>query len=335
VQRAGVSAGPNSHPATAADGLAYIVRWNSIGADYFATMGLPLLRGRPFTRLEAENSESPPVAIIDDVLAHELWPDGDALGRRIQWAERDAPKAAGGGGGTMGSSDTIAKRASDAKTMEVVGIVPATRWELFQKHQVVGGHIYVPFAQGFQSNAFLHVRTAPRASRADAALFDMIRREVRAAAPGVPVFAVKSFRQHLDASVQLWTVRAGAALFSVFGGLALVLAAVGIYGTKAYAVARRTREIGIRVALGAAPGAVLGMILRESLLMTLGGAALGLLLALGIGRAFSSMLYQVSPMDPVAFTLAPAVLISTALFACWLPARRAARVDPMVALRAE
>ena len=121
----------------------------------------------------------------------------------------------------------------------------------------------------------------------------------------------------------------------VFGGLALILAVVGIYGVKAYAVARRTREIGIRMALGAEPGAVLRLILRESLVMALSGVALGFLLALGIGRALSSMLYQVSPVDPVAFTLSPAVLIATALFACWLPARRAAKVDPMVALRAE
>jgi ABC-type antimicrobial peptide transport system permease subunit len=124
-------------------------------------------------------------------------------------------------------------------------------------------------------------------------------------------------------------------MVSLFGGLALVLAVVGVYGVMAYAVVRRTREIGIRTALGAEPGTVLRMILREGLLMTLGGTALGFLLALGIGRALSGMLYQVSPVDPVAFTLAPAMLVATALFACCLPARRAAKVDPMVALRNE
>jgi len=333
VQRAGVKPAPNAHPATAAEGLAFNVRWNSIGADYFVTMGLPLLRGRPFTQIEAETPDSPPVAIIDEVLARKVWPEGDALGQRIQWAEPDTPKVQGGGSGTMGASDDIAKRASDAKTLEIVGIVPSTRWELFGPPD--GGQIYVPFAQGFQSSAFFHVRTAPRAARGDAALFDVIRREVLAAAPGVPVFTVKSFRQHVDTNAQLWIVRVGAAMFSIFGGLALLLAAVGVYGIKAYAVARRTREIGIRMALGAEPGAVLRLILRESLLMTLGGAALGFLLALGIGRAVSGMLYHISPADPLAFTVAPAVLIATALFACWLPARKAARVDPMVALRAE
>jgi predicted permease len=334
VQRAGVKPAPDAKPATAAEGLAFNVRWNSVGADYFTTMGLPLLRGRAFTRIEAESPDSPAVAIIDDVLARKLWPDGDALGQRIQWAENDAPKAPGGGGGNMGGvSNDLANSADDAKSIEIVGIVPATRWELFQKE--LGGHIYVPFAQGFQSTAFFQIRTAPRAPRADAALFDLIRRELRSAAPGVPVFAVRTFRQHLDANVQLWMVRSGATLFSIFGALALILAGVGVYGVKAYSVARRTREIGIRLALGAEPGAVLRMILREGLIMTLSGTALGFLLALGIGRIFGSMLYQVSPVDPVAFTLAPLVLAVAALLACYLPARRATKIDPLIALRAE
>ena len=151
----------------------------------------------------------------------------------------------------------------------------------------------------------------------------------------MPVFTVKTFRQHFDTNMQLWIFRAAAAMVSLFGGLALVLAVVGVYGVMAYAVVRRTREIGIRRALGAEPGTVLRMILREGLLMTLAGVALGFLLALGIGRVFSGMLYQVSPVDPIAFTLAPAMLVATGLFACWLPARRAAKVDPMVALRNE
>jgi ABC-type antimicrobial peptide transport system permease subunit len=189
----------------------------------------------------------------------------------------------------------------------------------------------VPFAQGYQSNAHLHVRAA----RTDPAMFDVIRREVQAAAPNVPLFAMKTFRQHIDGSVQLWTVRAGAALFSLFGGLALLLAVVGVYGVKAYSVARRTREIGIRMALGAEPRDVVGLIFREGLVMTLTGAALGLLLALGIGQLLGRLLYQVSSVDPFAFTLAPLLLIGTALFACWLPARRATRVSPLTALRTE
>ena len=110
---------------------------------------------------------------------------------------------------------------------------------------------------------------------------------------------------------------------------------MGVYGVVAYGVARRTREIGIRTALGARPATVLRMILREGLVMTLGGAVPGMLLALGLGRVFSGVLYQVSPADPVAFTLAPIGLVVVALVACWVPARRAAKLDPLVALRTE
>jgi predicted permease len=333
VQRAGAKSAPDAHPTTAAEGLAFNVRWSSVGADYFVTMGLPLRHGRAFTKTESEVAGAPPVAIIDEVLAKKLWPEGDALGQRIQWAESGAPTAPGGGSGTMGANDDIARRAQDPPSVEIVGIVPATRWELFQS--AVGGQIFVPFAQDFRSDVFFHVRPAPRIAGTDTAFLNLVRREVRSAAPGVPVFTVKTFHQHFDTNPQLWIVRAAAAMVSLFGGLALVLAVVGVYGVMAYAVVQRTREIGIRTALGAEPGAVVRMILREGLIMTFGGAALGFLLALGIGRVFSGMLYQVSPVDPAALTFAPAMLVATALFACWLPARRAAKVDPMVALRNE
>ena len=333
VQRAGAKAAPGSHPATAAEGLAYNVRWSGIGADYFATMGLPLLRGREFTKLEAETPGAPPVAIVDAVLAKKLWPEGDALGQRIEWAESTAPTAQIGGSGMLGMSDGIARRAQDPPSIEIVGIVPATRWEIFQSQ--IGGEIYVPYAQDYRSSIFFQVRTSPRALTADATLFSLLRREVRSAAPGVPVFNVKTFRQEFEGNTQLWVVRSGAAMVSLFGSLALLLAIVGIYGVVAYSVARRTREIGIRTALGARPATILRMILREGLLMTLGGAALGFLLALGLGRLFAGVLYQVSSVDPIAFILAPAVLVATALLACWLPARRAMRVEPIVALRYE
>jgi predicted permease len=331
VQRAGARSAPDARPATAAEGLAFNVRWNSVGADYFATMGLPLLRGRAFTKVEAEAPDAPPVAIIDEVLARRLWPEDEAVGRRIQWAERGTPTAAGGGSGTMGVSDDVARRSHDPQSVEIVGIVPATRWERFQAG--AGGQVFVPFAQGFRGDVFFQIRTTSGVAAADPAFFGLVRREVRAAAPAVPVFTVRTFRQHLDADPQLWLVRSAAAMVSVFAGLALVLAVVGIYGVVAYTVARRTREIGIRMALGARRGEVLRMILREGLIMTSAGAALGLLLALGIGRAMRNMLYQVGPADPAAFTLATAALVATALLACWLPARRAADVQPMTALR--
>jgi ABC-type antimicrobial peptide transport system permease subunit len=139
----------------------------------------------------------------------------------------------------------------------------------------------------------------------------------------------------MESNMQLWIVRAGAALFSVFGVLALILAVVGLYGVKAYAVARRTREIGIRMALGAQREAVQWMILKEGAIMLGSGILLGLALAVATGRILSGLLYEVGALDPVAFTVAPLVLALAALVATWLPARRATRISPMVALRTE
>jgi len=333
VQRAGLKPASDSHPTTAAEGLAFKARWSSVGADYFTTMGLPLLRGRAFTRSEAEQPGTPPVAVIDDTLAKKLWPAGDALGQRIQWAEPGTPTAAGGGSGTMGISNDIARNASDSQFVEIVGIVPATRWELFRSE--VGGQVFVPFAQGFQSNVFFQVRAASNAAATDPAFLVSLRQEFLSAAPGVPVFSLRTFLQHLDADPQRWVVRSSAVLVSIFAGLASILAIVGVYGVVAYAVVRRTREIGIRMALGAERGGVLWMILREGLVMALAGTALGFLFALSTARLFGGVLYQVSPLDPFAFTIAPVVILGTTLLASYLPARRAARVDPMVALRYE
>jgi predicted permease len=333
VQRAGLHPAKDAKPANAAEGLAFGSYWNGVGADYFATLGLPLLRGRAFTRAEAENKGGPAVAIIDEVLAKKLWPDGDALGQRIQYANRDAASAPGGGGAGVHASAEVEAKPQEDKTIEIVGIVPAIRTSIFSKE--IGTAIYVPFAQGYQSSVQFHIRTVANTRAAAVALIDAVRREVHSAAPGVPVFKVRTFRQHLDGSSDLWIVRIGAILFSIFGGLALVLAVVGLYGVKAYSVARRTREIGIRMALGAAPGAVQTLIMREGLVMTLTGAGLGLLLGLGLGRLCASMLYEVSPVDPLTFTVAPTVLLLTAMLACYLPARKATRVSPLKALRSE
>ncbi len=335
VQRAGLRPAKDAKHATAAEGLAYDARYNSIGADYFPTLGLRVLRGRAFTAAECEQPGAPNVAVIDEALAKLLWPEGDALGQRIQYANPDAVRAPGGaaGGGAVTASESIAAKPSDTETIEIVGIVPTIRTSLFSKNK--GKAIYVPFAQGYQSTVQFHVRPANPAPGSAAALLDAVRREIRAAAPGLPVFKIRTFRQHLDASADLWITRIGALLFALFGGLALLLAVVGLYGVKAYSVTRRTREIGIRMALGAEPGTVQRMILREGLVMTVTGAVLGLLLAFGLGRLCAGMLYDVSPMDPLAFTLAPAVLFVTAMVACWLPARKATRVSPLQALRSE
>ena len=332
VQRAGFNLASDARPATAAEGLAFDVSWNSVGADYFSTVGLPVVRGRAFTEAEA-TQPGPKVAIIDAVLAKKLWPDADALGQRIQYAAANAPSAQDGGGGHVGGSADLTEGQKQEETIEVVGIVPATRHALFEKESA--GGIYLPFARGFQSDVFFIVRFRSLPSGSDSTTADLLRRAVRDFDPSLPILSLRTFAQHLDSNLDLWLVRAGAALFSIFGGLALGLAVVGLYGVKAYSVARRTREIGIRMALGAQAGAVLRMIMREGSIMLVSGVAIGLLLAVATAKIVSGILYGVGALDPVAFTVAPAVLTVAALVAMWLPARRATRVDPVQALHAE
>jgi len=333
VQRAGIRPGPEAKPATAAEGLAFNANWNGVGGDYFSTVGLPVVRGRAFSDTEATEPGGVRVAIIDDVLAKKLWPDADPLGQRIQFAGDNAPRAKGSGGATMGMSADLSGEIKPDETMEIVGIVPTTRHALFEKDP--SGAIYVPFAQGFQSDVSYFVRFRSLTPGNEATTADLLRRTVRDVDPSIPVVSLKTFRQHLNSNLELWIVRAGAALFSIFGGLALGLAVVGLYGVKAYSVARRTREIGIRMALGAQPGMVLRMIMREGSIMLLSGVAIGLLLAVATAKILSGILYQVGALDPIAFTIAPLLLAAAAFVATWLPARRATHVDPIQALRAE
>src|SRR5262249_43150745 len=146
VQRAGVRPGPDAKPTTAAEGLAFNANWNSVGADYFATVGLPIVRGRPFNTAEATQPGATTAAIIDEILARKLWPDGDALGQHIQFASDNAPRA-GGGGNSVGMNADLSGDLKPDQTIEVVGIVPATRHALFEAKDP--GSIYVPFARGF------------------------------------------------------------------------------------------------------------------------------------------------------------------------------------------
>jgi len=333
VQRAGARPGSDAKPATAADGLAFKAAWNSVGADYFSTVGLPVVRGRAFTEAEA-TQPGPKVAIIDEALAKKLWSDGDALGQRIQYAGENAPMAQGGGSAHIGGSADLSDKEKQEETIEIVGIVPTTRHELFEKEEP-GGAIYLPFARGFQSDVSYFVRFRSLAPGNEAITADLLRRTVREVDPSIPIISLRTFAQYLDSNLDLWIVRAGAALFSIFGGLALGLAVVGLYGVKAYSVARRTREIGIRMALGAQPGMVLRLILREGSVMLLSGIALGLLLAAAAGKILSGILYEVGAFDPIAFTAAPTLLAIAALVATWLPARRAAALNPVEALRYE
>ena len=318
VQPAGV---PMPDPSVAGrSGLR--VNFNAVGADYFGTVGLPLLRGRSFNAAEATQPSGAAVAVIDEVLAKKLWPNGEALGQHIEFAG-DRPAATAARGGDIQAGEP----------MQVIGIVPAVRSAVFEKQPA--GAVYLPFARGFQNNAFFYVRFNATARVSDAAAAEALRRTLREVDPALPVLSLKSFTQHLNDNLELWMVRAAAGVFSVFGLLALGLSAAGLYGVKAYSVARRTREIGIRMALGAQRAAVQRMILGEGAALLAAGIAFGLLLAVATGIVVSSMLYEVSAIDPVAFTVAPLVLAAAGLLATWLPARRATRISPMAALRTE
>lgn len=326
VQRAGVYPESDAKPATAADGLLFSPNWNSVGANYFETVGLPLLRGRAFTVGEVMQAGGPAVAIIDDILAKKLWPEGDALGQHIQFPlnKNVAPETA---------ADEESGEIKRGEAIEIVGIVPASKMRLFENQ--APGALYLPSARGFLSDVFFFVKFASTPAVNESATANLLRRTVQGVDPVLPILEVKSFARHYDSNAQLWIMRAGATLFSVFGALALGLSVVGVYGVKAYSVARRTREIGIRMALGAQSRTVQWMILREGFAMVAAGLALGLLLAFGTGKIVSSILFEVSSTDPLAFTLAPVVLATAALLATWLPARRATKISPMAALRTE
>ncbi len=310
VQLAGAPP-PSDAATTLPAGKELEVVYNVVGADYFHTLGLPLRRGREFERREAEFTNAPPVAIISQNLAEGLWPGEDPIGRSIQFPS-----------GTKDVAPTV---------MMVVGIVPAIDWRVFAKRRPA--EVYVPLGQDFQPNLKLHVRVAPGVD--PDRLMATARDELRRLDPRFPLTEVKTLaalhRDGPDARVAGF----GALLFGAFGALAVCLSFLGIYGLKAYSVARRTREIGIRMAVGANRRDVVLMILRETAWLAIPGLGLGLLLSLAVGRLSGDFLYQVPPLDPLTFIVMPPLLLALALAACVIPARRAARVDPMVALRHE
>jgi predicted permease len=310
VQRSGDARSSATGSASAAPEVA--CRYNIVTGDYFRTMRIPLQRGRAFTAADAAGTKHS-VAILDQAAAEKLWPGGDAVGKNVRLV-----------------SEGHNEPAVDA---EVVGVVANIQESVIGTQRPP--HIYVPFGQAYQSDMNIHLMTSAQDAQAEARLLETVPSEIRAVDPHIPVLALKTLRMHMDSSVDLWIVRTGARMFVIFGGVALLLAAIGLYGVRAYAVGMRTREIGIRMALGARASDALRMILREGMALFGIGAGVGLALSLPVGKVLSSLLYRVDSFDPVVLTLAPALLAAVSFVACYIPARRAARLDPMVALRDE
>ena len=286
---------------------------NVVGADYFASLGLRVLRGREFGPAEEQSSAGAPVVLIDEPLARRLFPDEDPLGQQIVLVGRDD--------------------LPQGLPAEVVGVVPGLRHDLHDRAPVA--HVYIPFGQRYRSGMTLHAKLAGGGSDVERAALAAIRDTLRAVDAHVPVLALKTLEQHRETSLALWFVRAGARMFSTFALLALFLAVVGIYGLKAYLVTLRTREIGVRMALGAAPREVLWMVLRDALVLTAAGVVLGLALAALVALAVAGLIYQASPFDPAVFAGAVALLAAATLGATYLPARRAMQIEPFAALRVE
>ncbi|HMJ06202.1 MAG TPA: ABC transporter permease [Chthoniobacterales bacterium] len=287
--------------------------FTAITPGYFEALGVRILQGRDFTQSEAEQKDGPRIAIIDEEMAKKLFPKGDVIGQHIRY--------------------TQPPRDGSPNDLVVVGVVNAHRHDV--QSESLLRRLFVPLAQGYSGNVFLHVRLATKDLRALIALIPTLRQALRQVDPDLPILGLAPFTDMMEKSVGLWIVRLGAVLFGVFGGIALLLAVVGVYGVKAYSVARRTREIGIRMALGAQRGDVFRLIMKQGALQTAIALAAGLLISLGAGQVLAQMLYKVSPADPLALLFSSVLLGVAALLACFVPARRATRVTPMTALRTE
>lgn len=288
------------------------IEFRSVSPSYFRTLSIPILLGREFS--EADSADSARVAIINQDLARELWPHDSALGK---------PLLAGEGSDKENKARVVVGVIADIKE---IGLDQPSR-----------PTVYVPQAQVVDSfnemTNFWFASTCIVKMERPLNLDSELRTIVAAVDPDEPVARIESMEKVLAHSIALQ--RFLMILMGIFAGLALVLAAVGIYGVLSYQIARRTREIGIRMAIGAKPSDVLRLVLREGMLVVLAGVAAGIMAAFGLSRFLSSVLFGVRPADPLTFASVVFVLVVVALLACYVPARRATRVDPLVALRYE
>ncbi len=274
----------------------------TVSAGYHELMGIPLLEGRGFT--EGDRKGAPGVAVVNEAFVRRFFPNGSAVGRRV----------------SLGIGEPW---------MEIVGVTRNVKNLALQLGEA-DPQLDLPVAQHHLSNP---QRMLVRTRRDTANLLTSVRREVRAFDPGLAFFKTTTLKDDLLASIG--TPRMHAVLISLFGAVALVLAAVGLYGVIAYSVAHRTREIGIRMALGAQAGDVLKLVMREGGTLIAVGLSIGMAAAWGATRLIAGHLYGVSPTDPLTFAAIALLLIIVTLLACWIPARRATKVDPMIALRYE
>jgi predicted permease len=277
-----------------------LVSFNDVTPGYFETLRIRLRSGRDFTEFDREPSKQ--VAIVNDALARQLWPGQDALNKRF----------------TVVQQTTL---------YEIVGVVATSVLNAVGEDPTP--MIYRPIQQEYAPGATLLVRTQSD----PASLLGAVRDRVQTLDRGMPLRGTGTVQQNIEAG--LWAPRMGAALLSIFGGLALLLAMIGVYGVMSYSVTQRSQELGIRMALGARASDVLLLVLKQGMVLAASGAALGVALALLLGRVVGTLLFGVSGRDPLTLAGVSAVLTLVALLACYIPARRAARVDPLVALRCE
>lgn len=276
-----------------------------VGPRYFETMVTPVLQGREFSDQDSSKTEA--VAVVNETFARRLMPfaksNADVLNRRFSFSGADGP------------------------FLRIVGI--AADGKYFNIAEEPRPFVWTPMSQDYSSGATLLVRTRG----APESMFSSVRHEVQLLDPNLPLFDVKTFKEHMRLS--LFPTQIAATVLGVFGLVALVLSAIGIYGITSFAVAQRTREIGIRMALGAQWADVLRLVLNHGIKLTIIGVAIGSLGAYLVTRAITSVLYGVSATDPLTFGAVSLLLITVALLACYVPARRATKVDPLVALRYE
>jgi predicted permease len=287
----------------------------TISPDFFDVLKIPILRGRRFT--DRDVSGAPPVAIINQAMANEFWPNGDAIGARV----------------SLGS-----KSSSEPTTdLEIVGIAGDVRERTDRTTDPAGNTIYISLPQTADGYTSYIVRMPTvwmvRTRVEPHSLSAAIKNELIQASRGLAVVNIRSMDEIESASTARQDFNM--VLMLIFGGSALLLAAIGIYGLMAFSVEQRTKEIGIRIALGAASSNVQNMVIAQGMLLVLIGSAIGVAASVGLTRFLASFLYGVAALDPAVFIAVPMVLGAVALAAIWLPARRASRVDPMNALRCD